>query len=136
MAAILGPHLQQARTISIIQEQEHTGPVKDSGAKELGETVEDKHLVMDTKPKPRMKLTSSLPKTPKEAGNTKEGARVSGHTTPGLRPYASQDIAPIYSAPFLLTLPSPHLLPPTPVTQWERKMTWQQFKLFIVALMI
>lgn len=87
MAAILGPHLQQTR--AIIQEQEHTGPVKDSGAKELGETMEDKHLVMDTKPKPRRILTSRLPKNPKEAGNTKKGAGVSGHTTPGLRPSAS-----------------------------------------------
>ena len=61
MAAIQGPHLQHAR--ALIQEQGHIGPVKDSGAKELEGTMEDKHMVIDTKPKPRKKLTSSLPET-------------------------------------------------------------------------
>ena len=60
MAALLGPQLQQARAIT--QEPGHKGPVKDSGAKELEEPMEDKHLVMETKPKTRNKLHLCSPK--------------------------------------------------------------------------
>ena len=74
MAAVLSPHLQQARALT---QQELLGPIKNHGLRELGAIIEDKQEGRD-KPRTRRRLSTSLPMTPGE------GAGASGNTAQGV----------------------------------------------------